>query len=161
MMPWMCFSCSSYIISCLYSLTLYVTVSGSFRFAERMECFFSWIPCESEFYFLQNLSRLRGFLGNLLLVEFILKYCSSQAILPYTQALEKLAPHIQQVYRQLHGGAFPILKLLDLCISYLFDRLAWRVMEKEYPQMVCAFLLKLVKLILVNQEQMDNIVFTN
>ncbi|KAF4357292.1 hypothetical protein F8388_002800, partial [Cannabis sativa] len=58
--------------------------ASAFRLVERMECFISWISCKSQC---------------LLLL---------QAILPYSQALEKFAPHIQQVSMESNGKGVSI-----------------------------------------------------
>lgn len=49
----------------------------------------------------------------------------------------------------------------DLYQNLIEFRSVWRVMGKEYLLMVSLFLMRLVKLILVNQGQMANTAFTN
>jgi len=90
----------------------------------------------------------------------------TQAILPYSQALEKFAPHIQQVCLLLSCD-WMLMHLLiffphcSYCLVYVQTRLAWKVMARVFQLMVCHYHLRLVKLILANQEQMGSTVFIN
>ncbi|KAF4359026.1 hypothetical protein F8388_015073, partial [Cannabis sativa] len=62
----------------------WISLYGAFRLVELMECFISWISCKSQCLHLL------------------------QAILPYSQALEKFAPHIQQVSMESNGKGVSI-----------------------------------------------------
>lgn len=91
------------ILDVLYEILDFMFIfcpSGTFRFVERMECFIFWISCQSEYFFTVFClnCHLFSILKCCLFASCPITHYSNtlQAILPYSQALEKFAPHIQQ-----------------------------------------------------------------
>lgn len=141
--------------------------TGTFRFAERMECFVSWISCQSEYFFIvpylnyylfifSNIVCFKGHLithwnklsGHFTLFPSLGEIGSTYSTGKSSSALSSLSLIIK-------------IWILLLIVNLLQFRLAWKVTAKGYLLMVFHFPLRLGKLILVNQEQMVSTVSIN
>ena len=136
-----------------------------------MECFIFWVSCKSK-----HLASAQDFIFSCLLSIFLCCLFTTrsitprllvflQAILPYSQALEKFAPHIQQACIPQHSACTFFLRscFLNVCIPSSFNkfRLAWKVMARVSQLMGSHYLSRLVKLTLVSQEQTVSTASTN